>query len=176
MNSPASSSLSREEKLARHSPEAAAIDAVFRRLESDLSVSEAVDFIVNVTLSSSRGPCVRSHVPSASSDALTKASAVKAWRRNNFQRWRRKTQGQVVADRSLADLQAEAQWCWDHYLDVIKLREIEDVCVQIYEVLHRLALVPTGFTGEVSKESLEKRTVQAKRLEARPAGKRPRVY
>jgi len=68
MNSPASSSLPREEKLARHAPEAAAIEAVFKRLESDLSVSEAVEFIVNVTLSSSRGPCVRSHVPSASSD------------------------------------------------------------------------------------------------------------
>jgi len=107
------------------------------------------------------------------SDVLAKANAVKAWRQSNLERWRSRAAQQrsgvagaggiVHADRSRADLEAEAQWCWDHYLDLKKLREIEDICSQVAEVLRRMQLVPEDFHLEcVQRDSLERRTRDAK--------------
>eukprot|EP00929_Paragymnodinium_shiwhaense_P053038 TRINITY_DN26559_c0_g1_i2.p1 TRINITY_DN26559_c0_g1~~TRINITY_DN26559_c0_g1_i2.p1 ORF type:complete len:2344 (-),score=429.70 TRINITY_DN26559_c0_g1_i2:331-7272(-) len=117
----------------------------------------------------------RACLPAATSDPLTMANAVKAWRAKNIQRWKAKAkqskkkttyyniEPQLVANRSQEDLLAEAQWCWDHYLDVAKLREIDEICVQICDVLKKLGLVPSDFNNTVSRESIDRRAFQAKK-------------
>ena len=118
------------------------------------------------------------------SDLLACMYAYMSWRLQNILRWkhkmreamiqtkqkkrrkRKKKKGirqlpmnnpaMVTVDLSEKDIRQEEQWCFGHFLSISALREIEEVCIQIYD-----ALAETGCF--VPSEQFKERVTQLSR-------------